>query len=228
MSTIKKIIKSLVGKDLWIRVDQRIPTEFHGTEYGGWAIAAKSLNENSVVYSFGVGEDASFDLSLITSYSCTVHAFDPTPKSIHWVSNTLTEEKFVFHPWALGERDGQLKLYLPTNSDHVSASVEKGPFSSDQYFNADCFRLGTIRKRLGHQRIDVLKMDIEGAEYGVIDELVKSREIDDVVQLLVEFHHVNPPFTKKSTIDAIISLRNEGFLVIWVSKVGHEVLFKRR
>ena len=42
-------------------------------------------------------------------------------------------------------------------------------------------------RRLRHSRIDVLKMDIEGAEYGVIDDLVRERI--PVQQLLVEFHH---------------------------------------
>ena len=36
-----------------------------GTEYGGWDIPINAkLNEDSIVYSGGVGEDISFDLKL--------------------------------------------------------------------------------------------------------------------------------------------------------------------
>jgi hypothetical protein len=48
-------------------------------------------------------------------------------------------------------------------------------------------RLSTAMKLQGHARIDLLKMDIEGAEYEVIEEIV--REKIPVQQLLVEFHH---------------------------------------
>ena len=47
--------------------------------------------------------------------------------------------------------------------------------------------LRTIMKDLKHQRIDVLKVDIEGAEYDVFDELFSSGFLD-VDQILVEVH----------------------------------------
>ena len=48
-------------------------------------------------------------------------------------------------------------------------------------------RLSTIMRELGHGAIDLLKMDIEGAEYEVIADLLACGA--DVRQLLVEFHH---------------------------------------
>jgi hypothetical protein len=48
-------------------------------------------------------------------------------------------------------------------------------------------RLTTAMQRLSHREIDVLKMDIEGAEYSVIEDLI--REGIPVRQLMVEFHH---------------------------------------
>jgi hypothetical protein len=48
-------------------------------------------------------------------------------------------------------------------------------------------RLKTAMQRLGHSRIDILKMDIEGAEYSVLEDI--AREKIPVGQILVEFHH---------------------------------------
>jgi hypothetical protein len=64
----------------------RCSTEFLGTVYGGWTICLDGISESSIVYSFGVGEDASFDLAVIERYGAEVHAFDPTPSSIDWVN----------------------------------------------------------------------------------------------------------------------------------------------
>ena len=52
--------------------------ERHGGLDAGWFIPAGMFDAHSVVYSGGLGEDASFDLDLISRYSCQVWAFDPT------------------------------------------------------------------------------------------------------------------------------------------------------
>jgi FkbM family methyltransferase len=41
-------------------------------------------------------------------------------------------------------------------------------------------------QRLGHNRIDLLKVDIEGAEYTVLQDLIQERI--PVTQILIDFH----------------------------------------
>ena len=48
-------------------------------------------------------------------------------------------------------------------------------------------RVATLMRDLGHERLDVLKMDIEGAEYEVVADVLASGI--DIGQLLIEFHH---------------------------------------
>lgn len=228
LATIKKAVKHLLGRDLWIRPDVDGPICFHGTRYGGWAVLADSVSPASVVYSFGIGEDVSFDLGLIDANGCGVHGFDPTPKSLKWVTDNVRESRFVMHPWALGEEDGNLTLWLPDNPDHVSASLVAAASRSKGSFDAKCRSVGSIMKELGHERVDVLKMDIEGAEYGVISSLCDNGVIEKVDQLLVEFHHRMEGFTRGQTLQALALLRSHGFGIAWVSEVGHEVLFVRR
>ncbi|HEX3777949.1 MAG TPA: hypothetical protein VHV51_25955 [Polyangiaceae bacterium] len=56
------------------------------------------LDQDAVVYSFGVACDVSFDQALIAARGVTVHAFDPTPRSIEWVKTQVLPERFLFHP----------------------------------------------------------------------------------------------------------------------------------
>jgi FkbM family methyltransferase len=225
--TLKKAIKHLLGRDLWIRTDIAKATRFYGSRYGGWALVKNTVGKDSVVYSFGIGEDASFDLSLIGETGCTVHGFDPTPKSLNWVGLNVREDRFVMHPWALGTEDGNLTLWMPDNPDHVSASLVSASGRSKGSFEAECRGLESVMAELGHARVDVLKMDIEGAEYGVIAALCSGDTLSKVGQLLVEFHHRMEGFTKAQTLDSIRTLRGKGFRIAWVSEVGHEVLFVR-
>ena len=54
-----------------------------GTEYGGWDIPINAgFNENSIIYSGGVGEDMSFDLKLQNKYNCNIILIDPTQRAI--------------------------------------------------------------------------------------------------------------------------------------------------
>ena len=54
-----------------------------GTNYGGWCIPINTaLNENSIIYSGGVGEDISFDLQIQDKYGCNIVLIDPTKRAL--------------------------------------------------------------------------------------------------------------------------------------------------
>ena len=79
---LKKVDEYIKGKSNFyplVESDSRFPgmAEFHGNkEYGGWLVCNRNISKDSIVYSFGVGEDVSFDLSLIRKYHLQVFAFE--------------------------------------------------------------------------------------------------------------------------------------------------------
>ena len=227
ISRAKLLIKHILGRDLYLRPEKTVSTRFYGSDYGGWALPVGAVNRDSIVYSFGIGEDASFDLALITETGCQVHGFDPTPKSLSWVADNIRNDRFSIHPWALGDEDGTMELWLPDNPDHVSASCRKSDRTSDSSFIAECKRLPTIMKLLGHRKVDVLKMDIEGAEYTVIKTMAADGTLERISCLLVEFHHWMPSFVNQDTLEVLDILRGKGFKLLWVSDSGHELLMER-
>lgn len=228
LDLLKLAIKHLLGRDLLISPKSSPDLEFFGTRYGGWSVPVGLVHKDSVVYSFGVGEDASWDLGLINSKGCVVHAFDPTPKSLDWAKREVSNPSFIMRPVALSDQDGILTLWLPANPDHVSASCKPSSGHSNIKLEASAKTLSTLMEDLGHKRVDVLKMDIEGAEYPVIRDLIDSGAITRVGVLLVEFHHWMPAFTLADTRTALARLESVGFVPAWVSPSGHEVLFVNR
>lgn len=206
-------------------MELKVATEHHGSESCGWPVLADSLNAASIIYSFGVGEDASFDVSLIRKYGCRVLAFDPTPKSLDYVRRTIDDPHFVIHSTALADHVGTLELFLPTNMDHVSASLEMTDRTSGSSFMAECATLGQIMRRNGHDHIDVLKVDIEGAEYSALGTGDGLDCLRHTHQLLIEFHHWMAPFRVRDTLGLCERLKAIGFRVAWTSPLGHEVLF---
>jgi FkbM family methyltransferase len=196
-----------------------------GTEYGGYAFCPTLVNAKSVVYSFGVGCDVSFDQELIALRGVTVHAFDPTPRSIEWVKAQALPKAFVFHPWGIAGFDGTATFHPPENPTHVSHTLLAKGEPASGAFEVPVFRLKTIMDKLGHDRIDILKMDVEGAEYGVLEDVLGS-DIP-IAQILIEFHHHRPEVSLATTQKAIDQLERAGFRAFHESRSGYEFSFLR-
>jgi hypothetical protein len=81
--------------------------------------------------------------------------------------------------------------------------------------------LNTIMVELGHAKIDVLKMDIEGAEYEVLTDLIERRIRPS--QILVEFHHRFDGIGKDHTLQVMNRLARAGYQIAFVSSSGREV-----
>ena len=78
---------------------------------------------------------------------------------------------------------------------------------------------------LGHTSIDIIKMDIEGAEYAVLENLLSEKIKPG--HLLVEFHHRFPGIGKNMTSDIIQRMRLAGYRILYVSATGREITFIR-
>ena len=184
-----------------------------GSDYGGYFLDSSLIGPNAIVYSLGVGEDISFDLALIERFGLTVYAFDPTPKVKTWLASQALPHQFLFHDVGIAGFDGEAVFYLPPKPDFVSHSiVHAGQYSQDS-IHVPMIRLATAMRQLGHTRIDVLKMDIEGAEYAVLEDLVRERI--PVRQILIEFHHRLSPIGAGRTKHILSLLEGYGM------KIGH-------
>lgn len=201
-------------------------TEWYGNNYGGFYLNPQLLNESSVVYSFGVGEDLSFDSSVIQRHSCKVYAFDPTPKSISWYNSVpkAKKEGILFFDFGIGPVTRTAVFYPPKNLDHISGSIVKTANVdelSGYGVKLVCFR--DIAEQLGHSRVDVVKMDIEGAEYDVILNILDS-DID-VIQLAVEFHDRFFPGKEPPSKEIVAVMASNGFHIFARSMNYQEISF---
>jgi FkbM family methyltransferase len=179
-----------------------------------------------VVYSFGVGEDVSFDLKMIEHYDLHIHAFDPSPRSIDWLKKQYLPEKFHFYPFGLAGKDGSVEFSEPAEPGHHSLKLIGAGPDEDKGLKTHLlpvYRLPTILGKLNHNKIDILKMDIEGAEYEVIDDIVRSSV--PIYQVLVEFHHRFDGIGIGRTKQAISKLNEAGYKIFNVSATGEEISF---
>ena len=207
-----------------------IPKEIDTAKlYGGnhgWVVDYSKLNSNSVVYSVGVGSNIDFDLALIEELKLAVYAFDPTPRSIEWIKKQSLSKSFKFIPVGLGSNDGEMEFFPPRkeSSTHFSP-IDRYDNLGVETIKAPVKTLKSLAQEFGHQTIDLLKMDIEGAEYDVIDNLEEQGV--EINQILIEFHHMYKGISLDDTKNAIDKLRKLGFELFHISQRTYEFSFRK-
>jgi FkbM family methyltransferase len=185
------------------------------------------INENSIVYSFGIGEDISFDEALIDTYKCHVYGFDPTPKSIDWCSKQALPENFHLYEFGISDKTGKVLFHLPKNNEHVSGSlILQNNVSNKHVIELEMKSLTEILKILKHEKIDVLKMDIEGSEYDVIKSILKSGI--QIGQMVIELHERLFENGKEKTIELVNNLNSCGYEIFAISDSYEEISFIRK
>ena len=189
-----------------------------GTSYGGWWLPQNLIDKQSICYLVGLGEDASFDLALTEGYGCEVWSMDPTPRSITF-AETIDDPRFHFMPVGVWSSEKTLRFYAPQNPTHVSHSIVNAQ-GTTTYFEAECKTLLAIMAELGHDRIDLLKMNIEGAETEVVADMLANGPTPRV--LLVAFESASGTVRD---LRCVRSLTAHGYIPVAVQ--GHSITFVR-
>jgi FkbM family methyltransferase len=227
-------------RQLRVPVRTDLPTERLGSTYGGWIIPAGLLDAQSVCYLVGAGEDVSFDLALADHYGCVVDIFDPTPRAVQHVEqlkhNLISGQRTVcstaeggfypeykpaladkirLHPVGIWHEDATLRFFAPKNEAHVSHSLVNLQ-QSDKAIEVPVRGLSGVMKELGHARISILKLDIEGAEYQVLESVLNHKiEVD---ALCIEYDESHLNHLDRHYIDRIEgslkALNNAGYHII--------------
>ena len=205
----------LVARWLWWRLGRRVPggIEKIGTDYGGWHCLPGAFTPGMVALCAGAGEDVSFDVLLNARHGLRVLCVDPTPRAVAHVRGLLAAAargatvpveggpanyalggfdaaRFEFLPVALWSSDGGLRLYAPRDPAHVSHSAANLQHTTE-FIEVPAVRIDTVLAERGIAELALLKLEIEGAEYAVLDALLAGSLRP--AQLLVEFDELNAP-----------------------------------
>lgn len=197
-----------------------------GNNYGGFFIDNSLVKSSNVVFSVGVGEDISFDEALVKMGVKRIYLFDPTPKSKQFFEDLQPNDNYIFHNVGISEKNELKKFFLPKNPTYVSGSIfsHKNTNVSD-FIEVELKKISTLLAELNLDHLDILKIDIEGSEYEVLQHLMVERIFPQ--QICVEFHN---RYFKNGEIlfqETIQSLKKNGYEISGISKSGEEYLFIR-
>jgi FkbM family methyltransferase len=206
-----------------------------GTRYGGWWLDTRRVGAQALLIDAGLGEDISFPAAFLQRFTGSrVLGIEPNPRSLAYCRAhplagleiierafwTQAGETLTFHLPRAPEA-------LPKGADGVSGSL----FGSHEYvgggeiLTVQTVDLAAVLAHAGARECAVLKLDIEGAEYAVLDRLCDSGAIRRAAQVLVEFHHRVTHHGLEATQASIARMLSCGFELIHTE--GRNAIFRR-
>ncbi len=150
------------------------------------------LSATSVVIDAGCSYEADLSVCLMSRHGVRAFGVDPTLKHAPALRQLEARfpGRFVYVPCAIAARDGTLTF-------HESRVNESGSLFTDHVnvirddttsYDVEALTLSSLLKRVGTDGVDLLKLDLEGAEYDVLAGIT-AEQLQPFRQLFVEFHH---------------------------------------
>lgn len=143
-----------------------------------------------------------------------VLCFEPNPSACNILKKNIEANKWqkeVFvKSCALGARSGVADLFFePGIATDSSASLTKKPGKSGQQRGTSRVTVETLSPYL-KERVDLLKIDIEGDEFDVLQEVATAGRLEQVACVQLEYHY-EPGFFVRPLSDILKLLEAAGF-----------------
>jgi hypothetical protein len=130
---------------------------------GKWVCGLELFqNHPCIVYSFGVSGDSSFEAEVVQRTNRLIFAFDGSVSKLGpQISTPQAKHRVKFFEKFVGNSDSETH-----------------------------WTLGSMMRQLGHSWVDIVKMDIEGAEFPVLDQVMDEFKEEGLPfgQLQLEIH----------------------------------------
>ncbi len=196
-----------------IPMSKRVSTVLLG-QADQWAIPENALKDNSFIVSAGVGTSITFEKDIISRYNSQIILLDPSPTGVKTMNDLRDRRNIDFMEIGLAAKSGPVCFGLPDLADE--GSYRKG--STRDGIQFDCISLADLMKQRGQLSIDLLKIDVEGFEYEILDSLIK--EGLKVKTICVEIHHNRVISINKTIFSAY-------FLMLRLFFKGYKVVYNK-
>ena len=201
----------LLKKILIIPFSRKVSTVLLG-QSDQWAIAENTLGDQSFIVSAGVGTSITFEKDIIRRYNSQIVLLDPSPTGVETIHKLPDRRNIDFLELGLAAKSGPVCFGLPDLANE--GSYRMGSKADSIQF--DCISLADLMKQRGRTVIDLLKIDVEGFEYEIIDSLI--RQGLNVKTICVEIHHNRVISINKTVFNAyylMLRLFLRGYRIIY-------------
>jgi FkbM family methyltransferase len=194
ISIIKKIIHKLITRPFkaYILKDAQLVAHSKWLKDKGDKVLRLEypLNKNSVVFDLG-GYKGEFSENIYNKYNCTVYVFEPVSDFFKIIKDKFTgNNKIHMFNYGLSSEDNTVEISL----------ADDGSSTYQQSNTKEIIQLKSISDFINEnniKNIDLLKINIEGGEFDILPELIRTDFVRNIDDIQVQFHNFVDDAIKK-------------------------------
>ena len=150
-----------------------------------------SLNNNSIVFDVG-GYEGDFAHKINAKYGCKVYIFEPHPKFYAKCKERFkNNQNIIILNYGLSNTNGKFKL-----TDSVDASSFYN-LDEKNTVNCEVKNIFDVLSEMKIDDIDLMKINIEGGEYPLLQNIADMNKLHIVKHYQIQFHDFIDDASKK-------------------------------
>lgn len=160
------------------------------------------LNQDSTVFDLG-GYHGVFSKQIYNRYKCNIHTFEPIDYLYDICNQELKDlNKVKLHRKVLGDKNDNVNFYIAGDASSIHMGGIKNEDSYVEMIPIDSYMADN-----NIHEIDLLKMNIEGAEYDLLEYTISKGMLTKFKNIQIQFHD-NSVDNWKERYDKIIQSLN--------------------
>ena len=148
------------------------------------------INSSSVVIDAGAytGEWAQ---DIMDRYGAAIHAFEPDPRNFKQLNRRAQKnEALIPYRYGLGDKNETVQMAL----EHLGSSIFSDTSGKNGVPTAEVEirDIADTWRALQLERVELMKINIEGAEFPLLDKMIKADLLNKVDCYMIQFHEWHP------------------------------------
>lgn len=152
------------------------------------------LKNDSIVFDLG-GYEGQWTNDIYSRYHCRIYCFEPVARFYQNIKNRFVGSQDIFvYNFGLADKDSKEKISIDENSSSIYKKSGSS-FEEIQLHDVASFLLDN-----NISAIDLMKVNIEGGEFDLIERLLDTGHIKSIKNIQVQFHEFVPDAKRKMDI----------------------------
>jgi FkbM family methyltransferase len=143
------------------------------------------LDESSIVFDLG-GYEGQWASDLFSMYCCSIRIFEPVEEFALNIGKRFSKNrKITLHKFGLSSETTNARIALGNDGSSIFKS-------GDQSEDISLVRAIDFMHENSISKIDLMKINIEGGEYDLLEHLIESGFVNKIKDIQVQFHDFIP------------------------------------
>jgi FkbM family methyltransferase len=140
------------------------------------------LTNNSIVLDLGA-HHGEFSKNIYNLYNCKIYSFEPVQHNYNQCKVNLQDyEGIKLYKLVLSNENGTCDFFVAGESSSIYIGSTIGEYEIETK------KIDEFLDENGINKVDLIKMNIEGSEYELLEYIIKNNFIDRFENLQIQFH----------------------------------------